>query len=770
MIEKICETEQCAGCAACAASCPVGAIRMVQDEEGFWKPEINEKKCIECKKCQHICPNNHHNFTNTPQPECYAVMATNTVRCDSSSGGFASILAEWIIEKEGIVVGAAFDELMQVRHIAVEDVAGIAALKGSKYVQSRMDPAIFRTVKLALEKGRWVFFSGTPCQIAGLKNHLERDWEKLVTSDLICHGTPSQRLFDNFLHGDLADCSVRGFRFRGKGTGQEQHTNTIYTEQGEIKLSLHQSAFSRAFFLNVGLRNCCYACPYARIPRVGDFTMGDFWGYNGKEVKDLGVSLVLLNNAKAQNLWKKLSPRFAHVVKQPLQTSLRWQPHTRQSCPYHPARRDFYHILLERGNVAQTVNEVVEKSVGILNFHWENTRFGTVLTAYALNQYLNNHGYYARNINYRPAFSLDSSKQGNPHFENFRRKHLPMTGICENWSDLRELNEEFPTFIVGGDQVWRHDFIKDEKESYFLYFAETGKKIISYAASFGTECLSVSKEEKKNYSSLLSLFDHISVREKSGVSICESLGVKASQVVDPVFLLTCQEWEDLVKEEPYITDRDEVVVYTLNESLGTDIFHFIEHFQSPLIPQKVTNITSEISISNWLAKIRNCKFFLTDSFYGVCFAILFRKQFLCVSPNTTISTQVFSLLNCLEIQGRLHLSLEDLPFSDILAHPINYDKVQQLLTPMIAASSRFLLSVLQKGEINEKRKKALLYARARQQIGKMFVGYQVYRILSILSFGKQRKKYREKRKKFRREYADMKKIIKSHSYIKDKQK
>ena len=203
MIDQI-KREECCGCSACAAICPKGCIQIEQDLEGFYHPKLNSQNCIECKKCLTICPVNQKETSIYPETEervtqAYAAYNTDLLqRYTSSSGGIFTLLANWVIEKGGIVFGAAFDENFQVKHIKVDSKEQIKKLQGSKYVQSQIGDTFLKT-KTYLEEGRFVLFSGTPCQIEGLLHFLKKPYENLITIDVFCTGVPSPKIWKDYL-------------------------------------------------------------------------------------------------------------------------------------------------------------------------------------------------------------------------------------------------------------------------------------------------------------------------------------------------------------------------------------------------------------------------------------------------------------------------------------------------------------------------------------------------------------------------------------------
>lgn len=294
-MQTICEKENCTGCAACMNLCPTGCITMAEDEIGHFFPKIDAARCIDCKQCARICPANHLPELKLPDRAFAAWSLDRDEHTRSSSGGLASVLTRKTLEAGGVVYGCSSRLTEEgVVHARVDRIEDAETLRGSKYLQSKIGDS-YKKVRDDLSAGRQVLFIGTPCQVGGLRAFLGREYEKLLTVDLICHGTPPQKLFyeDTGLRpGDPEDLRISfrspdGFYIR------------VFSRNGALvyERQEYNSLFYLGFSKNLFLRECCYTCPYARLDRTADITIGDFWGL-GKDApfshstKD-GVSVVL---------------------------------------------------------------------------------------------------------------------------------------------------------------------------------------------------------------------------------------------------------------------------------------------------------------------------------------------------------------------------------------------------------------------------------------------------------------------------------------------
>ena len=303
----------CMGCSACKSICPKNCIEMKTDEEGFLYPVIDKSKCINCHLCEKICPNLNVKNNENESIKVYAAVNKNKdVLKNSSSGGVFYELALKTIEDGGIVFGAAFNENLEVQHIGVETKEDIKKLQGSKYVQSDINNQ-YIIVKQELEKGRKVLFSGAPCQIAGLKFFLKKEYENLVTCDFICTGVPSPKIFKLCIKNFAKNKKIVDIKFRDKTNGWVNFGMNIICKKSNIYISRYNNIYMSNFLSHYILRPACYSCKFKYLNSKSDIKLADYWQVKKRYPKFYnfnGVSHVMINTDKGNILFKKIKNRF----------------------------------------------------------------------------------------------------------------------------------------------------------------------------------------------------------------------------------------------------------------------------------------------------------------------------------------------------------------------------------------------------------------------------------------------------------------------------
>ena len=317
MMEKIIDKNKCCGCHACMNICPKNAITMKDDEKGFKYPVIDQKKCIDCGMCKKSCPV-LNNKENEHMVEAYACYNTNLdERLNSSSGGIFVLLAKQIIKRNGVVFGASFDKNFNVIHSFVKNEKDLYKFMGSKYTQSNIGDT-YKKVKDFLEQDKYVLFTGTPCQIEGLKSYLKKDYKKLYTQDIICHGVPSPKVWQKYLdyQKSVKGEKIKSISFRNKDSGWSLFRMKISFATKVYSVKNSKDLFMRTFLSNICLRDSCYNCSFKKKYRISDITLADYWGINSIHPEfndDKGVSLLIVNSDKGRKLFDNIKGSIKYI-------------------------------------------------------------------------------------------------------------------------------------------------------------------------------------------------------------------------------------------------------------------------------------------------------------------------------------------------------------------------------------------------------------------------------------------------------------------------
>lgn len=362
------DLENCCGCGACYNVCPKKAITMKENEEGFKYPEVNMDICVNCKLCEKACPVLKSVEEIRIIPKAYACYNKNEeIRKNSSSGGLFTSIAQYVLNNNGVVYGASFNEKWEVEHIRIESIENLNKLRTSKYVQSDTKDT-YTLVKNDLEKGKNVLFTGTPCQIEGMIEYLGKEYDNLYTQDIICHGVPSPKVWKKYLEyrKDNKSYEIKKINFRDKRSGWSTYSMLIDYDVNKYNELHDNDIFMKAFLSDLSLRNSCYNCKFKGLHRRSDITLADFWGIDNifpeMNQKNLGISLVIVNTKKGMKIFKSLDNIVAKEVD--FRKSIYYNP-SYEKTPKKPKNREKFFDTINKESFEQCVNKNI-KNPGII--------------------------------------------------------------------------------------------------------------------------------------------------------------------------------------------------------------------------------------------------------------------------------------------------------------------------------------------------------------------------------------------------------------------
>lgn len=674
----------CTGCSACFNICPHGAIRWQRDSEGFFSPRVVKELCRGCNVCSAVCP-----IYNTPSvflPKTSRIfIAANTSReelLQSSSGAIFPILAHAILEQKGTIYGAAWTSKFMLTHKRITQKKYLQSLRGSKYIQSNLGHC-FSRVHFDLNKGKHVLFSGTPCQVAGLKSYLSYnnvDLQKLLTVEVICRGVASPGFFMRWLEEKRESVPFITLSFRPQEAGWQHSYKMAFFDERQQLISgenCWEDLFYRAYLENRISRVSCGKCLYARPERCADITIGDF-DHNAFEANRFpqeGVSIVLLNSAKGK--------RFLPI----LQNHAKIMPTSWEKCTYnrplfepaysHPGRQGILQMPRNRKPLLPRLeNELFH--VGILGIVRADN-FGTMLHSYALTKAVAKLGYIPEHINF-----YNVKPPVEPAFAAFRAKYLPLSPYCATRSDLVPLNYRMHRIIVGSDTLWMN-IRQADVQANMLDWAWGHKCLTSYATSFGHDNYSASLS-RETASSLLQRFDLISVREDTGLKILAEMGIQAEQVLDPTLLYTSKFYDAIIEADRAQRITSKPYVFTLfyhrNNAMrvATGAAKLLNG-KYPVINGMHDAMGRMRSIGELLALVKHAKYVVTDSYHFTIFALLYKKYFLSVMPTDYKDggARIPSLHRLLGLgTNKICTSLEEIT-EDRLMACLDYEDIETIL-------------------------------------------------------------------------------------------
>lgn len=766
--KSVIENKLCCGCGACFNICTSRAITMEESSEGFLYPVIDSDKCSGCNLCKAVCPILNQNFKNKKSPDSYAYMAQDEIRLNSSSGGVFYVLASNFVESGGYVSGVVLNEEFEAVNIVSDKAEDIERMRGSKYFQSD-SKFCYKQIKELLEHNKKVLFTGTPCQVAGLKSFLKKDYKGLYCADIVCHGVPSKKVFKQYLEEEILKEEGEKWlstNFRDKSFGGwQRYSVTTKTNKKDISIPSSEDIFIKVFLEDISLRNSCAECKFSKFPRQGDITMGDFWGIENfdKSLNDnKGTSVILINNEKGNFLLNILKKNAKFCQKVPLKYAIEGNPNLTKPSVFHEKRSEFFEnsgIKTLKDKVDKYINLNDKCDAMVLNY-WFAVNYGAILTCYGVQCLLEKLGQKTKVINYITDFS-QKLKFENSFSEDFSKKYLNLTAPCKNMNDFINLNNCCNTFITGSDQVFAPNLMRTHSANvtesiYLLDFVNSDKKKLSYAASLGNYYKYITYDEKQLFKRFLKQFDDISVRELEGKNIIDKeFQLPATQLIDGAFHIPKEQLNKMTEKYP---KKESYLAYIeLPYSDSQQEIAIAKNISKKLnLSFKLVKFDPKCSVEKWLAYIKNADFVASSSYHAILFAIVFNVPFV---QNKTENAQArfASLYKILNIEDNAIYQYKKLDFDKIFVKR-NWNEINNNIQKEIKRAEEWLKNALEKQAKDKSEYDDVNFMYIKNQLDKQDFDRKIkllaskdkleryhlkYKFLSKILFGKSRKKYRE---------------------------
>lgn len=717
---KLAPRTLCTGCGACLNACATGAISMRADAEGFSYPCVQTDACVRCGLCVTACPTLRPVYSNTDAPRCFAMMAEDGERMKSSTGAFVPAVARWVLERRGKVYGAVWNADWSVSLKGADSLESFEPMRGSKYVQASTELTCREALR-DLKEGKWVLYTGTPCQIAGLYGFLGKQvFERLITIEVVCHGAPSWKVFRKYLDENFAVDKIANISFRDKAAfGWAVGMHVYFTDGQAFHEHADNNIYMKAFNPVLIMRPACAGCPFSRLPRQADFSAGDFWGVSQHDpaLNDgRGTSFVLVNNDRHKGMLDALSKEFKLWKSVPVDAVTRVNKTVIHPFKAHSGRKHFFSSLDLKPFSALVKDSLSHHyDIGIVGL-WYGINYGSVLTYYALYNLV-------RDIGFDPVMLPKPNSLWNDSFnaldtiaQKFIWKYCNVFLPFSSQSTYQTVNNLCSDFIVGSDVVWNYNICgRESGHFFFLDFVESGHKKISFASSFGSG-LSGPEKHQKLARFYLNDFTAVSCREAASTEKLREIcaGKDVAHVLDPVFV--CDEKYYRIPIETsrmnrkgnfcfsYLLNRDMYQEKQLIMGLICKIHQLSNVIcGNPHGLEKIRSAYGEdvrdvLSVEDWLACISNASFYFGDSYHGLCFALIFHKPFIIVYSSRMQNSSIErfkSLLSVVGLEERLvsdSASLQN--YIDLIEKKIDWNAVDERLARMKAFSLQWLTSVL----------------------------------------------------------------------------
>ncbi len=639
MEEKTIKTvseDRCTGCGACYNACPVNAISMQYNSEGFIYPVVNAELCVGCTKCRQVCPEvGYDGSCLREEGECYAVMASDEIRKVSSSGGMFTLLAEFVLNQGGAVCGAAYaSDYRKVQHIIVESSEELNRLRSSKYVQSETGDC-YSQIKQILEVGRKVLFTGCPCQVSGLYGFLEKDYDNLITADLVCHGSNSLKAYQLYLKEIAKGREISRVDFREKENyGWRSNVNiyfadgTNYIEHPDKK----KSSWYIGFLQGIMNRLCCSTCHYAAKKRTGDFTLGDFWQvnrYNPEFNDGMGTSVVICNSLKSKSVFDSLKPSMKLCEAAPLDFAAAHNGQLRQPKKMSGGRKYFFQHLDKDGyHKALWYGQKKRYDFGVIE-NWQNHGHRGLLAGFSLAAVADDCGILPIVIS-----SISGNiEKGNAAADIEFMKRFFNVSKQRKPENMPEINHFCDQMLLG----------PGNKETIPLYFVNDSKRIACWPEN-----------------------------------ILEPL-----LVCDQRHLDSLVQKSDMHPEKPYVaalldkwTEQAGMQLDRLGQKLGCQLVVYAENNSDS--SSKVKSL-ADISTEDIAALVKGSRFCVTDRYDMVCLTLRFHRPFAAIASGSD-EDKIMDLLKRMGLENCMTATegKEAVKFEEV--SDIDYSRIDDILS------------------------------------------------------------------------------------------
>ncbi|MCL1998692.1 MAG: Coenzyme F420 hydrogenase/dehydrogenase, beta subunit C-terminal domain [Turicibacter sp.] len=693
----------CTGCAACADICPKNCITMTRNAEGFRFPQISSE-CINCGKCAKTCPIITPPITHITQ-SAYAVMADDATRLTSSSGGVFPVAAKYVLAQQGYVAGVKWtDDFRAAEHAIISDISDLPAFHCSKYIQSETPKDFYVQIKNRLETGKFVLYSGVYCQVAALQNFLGKEYDNLITMELLCFGVPSPLVWEKYLDLELAEheSPIAAVNMRDKSTGWRRKLLLLLLLDGTTFLKGKEYLYNHAFKSKISLRKSCYHCHFKNkeLKRVADITIGDFWGISRHDSKlddNKGTSLVLLNSEKGTEFFNKLSFEVVQNVPFDIVTKNR-KALTVPFAEPTTKRRIFFNAI-NRFDLQTAINlaESKKTEVIVLGRH-TNKNLGGQLTVFATYKVIELLGYSVKMAAFSKKPKIQKQRALWEHLCLFTKADV---------GNLKNLNKEGDSFVTTPDWTF-HKTWSLGWNVFTQPFTTDEKRRIAFGASFGNG----GGYEESDYPELkrrLERFIALGIREPSGLEICEKAGITNAIIMhDAVFALDRDFYTrlSLIDRDNerfwngvdgkkymfvYLRSPDAEKMRIITETAASLQLEIVMK-DRPKITDTHVKWFGELSMCEFLAAMNKSEFIFTDSFHATCFSLILNKNFLTLKRFETAKfSKLSTLLKRADLMERLitadHTEIQNIP-------PIDWDAVNEKLDIWRAEALNFIDTAL----------------------------------------------------------------------------